>query len=734
MQEDLLTAIRLHGMLNAKQGFNTWIRSIVFLTATTLAACISSPEERLDYALIHPEDLLIVDCLLPPQVHQLGSSITYLSRRQPLRTSAAMCAIRGGEYVAYDRADFNSALSVWQPLAERGDPQAQTYVGEIYENGLGTRESYEKAAYWYQRAVDQGFARAKINLGYLHESGQGVDRDLIKALNLYRDAAGFTPQELEFVSSIEKADRAAIKADSVLLKDHAQQLQQQLASTQHQFTALQETISEKNQQVIELQARIKQQLVSVNATKPKLPESTADQPGNSKTAENNESENLLAEALKEKDNKIARLTSLLAEKTRKEKILRELKNQLNDRVAELDQNKVLLNRVQEELHQTAQSLSLYRQDAADEPVGNDLTIDIIDPPVLLTRSYPILTVNPEHPVDIIGKVNPVESLFALRINGTEQATTKNGLFHYTRADTSADDINIVAIDKIGNSTRLALKVGMQNTDIPKSVANAVKTQSQTQPSISSLDFGRYTALIIGNNDYQHLGNLKTAHNDAQVIEQVLREQYGFKTELLIDANRQTMLSALDRLRVTLTDRDNLIIYYAGHGDLDDDGHGYWLPVDADPQNTDKWISNKAIARSVDAISAKHVLVLADSCFSGTLTRTSIARPLPEVGTEQKYKWLQAVSNSRVRTALSSGGIKPVLDGSTHSEHSLFAGVLIDTLMQNEGIVEAYRVFLDVQRGVSLAAAAINIDQVPQYSPIKHTGHEAGEFLFVPVRK
>jgi hypothetical protein len=134
--------------------------------------------------------LLVVDCLLPGQVRQLGTSVTYLAPRRGIKTDAADCEIRGGEYVAGDRGNYATALKVWLPSAEGGDKAAQTYVGEIYERGLGIAPDYAKAAVWYKKAADQGYKRAYVNLGFLYEQGLGVPRDPALALNLYRKAAG----------------------------------------------------------------------------------------------------------------------------------------------------------------------------------------------------------------------------------------------------------------------------------------------------------------------------------------------------------------------------------------------------------------------------------------------------------------------------------------------------------------------------------------------------------------
>ena len=98
------------------------------------------------------EKFYIVDCLLPGQVRRLGNT-TYMTPRRPIRTTAQDCAIRGGEYTEWDRADYQSALTVWLDAASTGDAQAMNYVGEIFEQGLGRAPDYTMAKYWYERAV-----------------------------------------------------------------------------------------------------------------------------------------------------------------------------------------------------------------------------------------------------------------------------------------------------------------------------------------------------------------------------------------------------------------------------------------------------------------------------------------------------------------------------------------------------------------------------------------------------
>ena len=101
------------------------------------------------------------------------------------------------------------------------------------------------------------------------------------------------------------------------------------------------------------------------------------------------------------------------------------------------------------------------------------------------------------------------------------------------------------------------------------------------PDMSGVDFGRYHALVIGIEDYKHLPKLQTAVNDAVTVARVLKKEYGFKVTLLLDPDHGEVIDAFNEYREKLGPTDNLLIYYVGHGWLDEDSvRGYWLPVDA----------------------------------------------------------------------------------------------------------------------------------------------------------
>jgi len=129
------------------------------------------------------------------------------------------------------------------------------------------------------------------------------------------------------------------------------------------------------------------------------------------------------------------------------------------------------------------------------------------------------------------------------------------------------------------------------------------------------------ALVIENNTYVDLPKLGTARADAERIAGVLNRQYDYTVTLLRDATRDQNFDAFDRLRRELGEDDNLLIYYAGRGWLDPDAdRGYWLPVDARRDTRSRWLSNGDITDLLRATKARQVMLVADSCYSGTLTR------------------------------------------------------------------------------------------------------------------
>lgn len=236
-----------------------------------------------------------------------------------------------------------------------------------------------------------------------------------------------------------------------------------------------------------------------------------------------------------------------------------------------------------------------------------------------------------------------------------------------------------------------------------------------------IDLGRFHALVIGNNDYRSLPVLKTAINDAKTVAKVLQDSYNYNIKLILNGTRHNILSSLDGLRKRLSSKDSLLIYYAGHGYYDEDAkRGYWLPVEAERETSADWISNADITDKLKALKSHHVLVVADSCYSGTLTRGLNIR-------NKSPGYLQKIFLKRSRTVLTSGGLEPVSD-TGGGRHSVFAKEFITVLQENKGIIDGTELFSKIRRPV-----IVNSNQTPQYSDLRFAGHDGGDFLFKRIK-
>jgi hypothetical protein len=298
-------------------------------------------------------------------------------------------------------------------------------------------------------------------------------------------------------------------------------------------------------------------------------------------------------------------------------------------------------------------------------------------------------------------------------------------------------------DHAGNVTRLK---PVQETSQPSAYRGFVDGEEGV-PVFPPEKTGRYYALIIGINQYQNgWPMLRTAKADAQALADVLRRQYGFAGIRLLldrDATGKRILSEMKQLARCLKESDHLLIYFAGHGELDElSGDGYWIPTDGTAQQSREWITNSAVRSILGGPEAKlnHLLVIADSCYSGSLLRSD---DLPEsvarsngLGQARGGRSTGNVSNAipketllllsglrKSRQVITSGGLAPVSDAGSGA-HSPFAHALLRTLRQNkEKLLDAEQLHARIWESLS------NTFQRPQYGRMRVAGESEGQFLF-----
>ncbi len=766
-----------------------------FLSCTTQNSTLSTASSSSQ----DPSGLFIVDCLLPGQVRKLGQLATYITARRAIKTPAVECEIRGGEYVAYDRANYLTALNIWMPKAQAGDPKAQNYVGEIHEKGMGLEPDYEIAHLWYKKAALQGNSKAQINLGYLYEKGLGVKQNKQIALEWYGKSSKLSQLKIPYATTIStkpdsntlsdelKLLKASLKnsqTETKHLKNKLSDVRQHLSSSKSQLTVLQTDLAQvKNkiqakksnaqsnqQEVLLLKQIVNEKTQEINHQKTNIENleekyiKEIDTLKNTFSSTQKRAEQIISELKKENSYSVDSQVDLLVAEAKlaeterhllkvnatSQQQLKKIEHEKELLISQVEGDKALKETYIQNISKKTKELNLLRKKLMTEKqqyeskikqlqknvayaqINDHPKIEIIDPPFVLTRGVPTVTLRSMiKEREIIGKVKASSGLLSLSINDKKTKPNNQGLFKVNiKLINNETPVKIIAIDNKGAKSSL---------DFMLSLSNIIQQSKNTQETIISnpandwkqLNFGNYHALVIANNDYQKVPKLDTPITDGRAVERVLRTRYGFKTKLLLNATRYQILSALNKLRSELIEDDNLLIYYAGHGELDKvNMRGHWLPIDADGDNTANWISTVAITDILNAMAAKHILVVSDSCYSGSMTRSSLARLDAGVSSKQRNKWLEAMLKTRSRTVLTSGGLKPVMDGGG-GEHSIFANAFIQALENNNSLLEGQTLYRNVSNNIVAIAANYGIEQVPEYAPIRHAGHESGEFFFVP---
>jgi uncharacterized caspase-like protein len=242
---------------------------------------------------------------------------------------------------------------------------------------------------------------------------------------------------------------------------------------------------------------------------------------------------------------------------------------------------------------------------------------------------------------------------------------------------------------------------------------------------------RYEALVVGISDYADHGaagwsDLVSARDDATAVADLLEREYGFRVRRLMDgaATRSALVAALDGL-ADLSDRCCALVYFAGHGFFDKArGEGYWIPADArrsagTRQAKEDWVWNSTVAKIVTASGARHVLVMADSCYAGSLFRGEAASA-PGVDSA----WYRRAMASPSRYLIASGGLEPVPDSA--GRHSVFAGQVVNYLRSGaKPVFSASDLAVAVREKVKALTG-----QMVQMGPLASVAHAGGEFVFV----
>lgn len=249
-----------------------------------------------------------------------------------------------------------------------------------------------------------------------------------------------------------------------------------------------------------------------------------------------------------------------------------------------------------------------------------------------------------------------------------------------------------------------------------------------------LGIGTYRALLIGVDDYaanSGIPDLATPTRDVERLRGVLVQKYAFEESNVrvlsgATATREAILRALDQLSAASGPDDAVLIYYAGHGSYNEQAmQGYWLPADATAASRASWISNADVSDTLRAMPARHVMLLVDSCFAGSLLTTREVGVAEKVLTEEVQ--IRKLSSKRSRYVITSGGVEPVADQYRGTGSSIFNYFLVQLLAdQDSEYVNLLSLFPELERLVTNNNEA----QQPDYGPLKVVGDEGGRLLLV----
>ncbi len=358
--------------------------------------------------------------------------------------------------------------------------------------------------------------------------------------------------------------------------------------------------------------------------------------------------------------------------------------------------------------------------------------------VFCDRSGPVLSIDPVKPdplrkekYRLTGYTHDISGIRSVRVNGEllpDISGNEIRLDHFLTGPFPDKPLTVTAEDMAGNQTKaeiifsetsaenegnksvlLASRESFPLFASQRGIMTPEKRNSQQQK-------GKYHALFIGIDAYQHWPVLKNAVRDAAELQKILCRDYGFSPENTVllrngEAGWDNLMNQMKNMAADLGENDSFLLYFAGHGQLDRlTNDGYWIPSDGARSDPSSWITNSAIREVFTTAQARHVLIIADACYSGSLLRSVFSVPrdgiLPSLQNRQDAGSTQSRGETsslpipekshdlhpfqqrimelylkKSRQVIASGGMEPVSDAGKEG-HSLFAHYFLRALAEN----------------------------------------------------
>ncbi len=307
---------------------------------------------------------------------------------------------------------------------------------------------------------------------------------------------------------------------------------------------------------------------------------------------------------------------------------------------------------------------------------------------------------------VVKLTSPAEGLKVM-VNNVEVKPTANG------------DILTHTYNLVEGSNSLYISLMKDGKELKELAYTLLYTEPVKNLSPFATPDGKYYALIIANNTYSDnsgMMSLKRPIADATALKEVLATRYTFDWNnimTLYDRSKMDVEVSLEELQKRIRPEDNLLIFYAGHGKMDMEADiGYWLLSDA-TMSRYTWLSNSTITDFIKVCKARHVLLIADACYAGSIYSSRGMMDNASMAIKDLIK-------SKSRKAITSGGTTEVTD------ESKFAEILVEQLRTNtDQFLPSLQLYNLLQRPV-----LANSMTSPRWGPINNVGDDNGDFVFI----
>jgi len=351
-----------------------------------------------------------------------------------------------------------------------------------------------------------------------------------------------------------------------------------------------------------------------------------------------------------------------------------------------------------------------------ENFNNPPIVVITEPNVEAKRGFKIVKTKK---VLVKGKATDKDGIYEVTINGIDATVYEDGRFVAKVPLKIGDNTLVVkATDIKQASSTKSFQIKRKSPDVVND--DDVVIVDPNKNDNLDIGFGNYYALLIGISDYGDSAIPDLAgmpKKDASDLANVLINKYNFKRENVILLNNSPkandIIKEFIKLKKKVTNKDNLLVFYAGHGIYDKKNEiGHWLPADADMEYELNLISNTQVVDYLKSIKSKHTLLISDACFSGSIFKHRSFKKSPK-SIQKKYELTS-------KKAITSGTLKTV------PNKSVFLKYLLKRLNNNPNkYLPARKLFDQIEEPVMN-----NSPNTPQYGTIYGIGDEGGDFIFI----